>query len=213
MRSSIKLALLVVPVLFSQCGVNRQVQQAKTLSKSQYAVQSADSISIAGYDVQEFKDIRKLDDVNPLKYPRVAAGLLRKDVPFKASINLEITNPTNDIAAINQFDYRLLLAGNELATGVVQQRIEVPANGGKVIIPIPVNANAYGIITNSSTRNAFIDLVRNLAGSSQTSPSRITLKIRPTIMLGNKAVKYPGYIDIDKEVNRDLILSGKKTNP
>lgn len=213
MRSSIKLALLVVPVLFSQCGVNRQVQQAKTLSKSQYAVQSADSISIAGYDVQEFKDIRKLDDVNPLKYPRVAAGLLRKDVPFKASINLEITNPTNDIAAINQFDYRLLLAGNELATGVVQQRIEVPANGGKVIVPIPVNANAYGIITNSSTRNAFIDLVRNLAGSSQTSPSRITLKIRPTIMLGNKAVKYPGYIDIDKEVNRDLILSGKKTNP
>lgn len=213
MRSSIKLALLAVPVLFSQCGVNRQVQQAKTLSKSQYAVQSADSISIAGYDIQEFKDIRKLDDVNPLKYPRVAAGLLRKDVPFKASINLEITNPTNDIAAINQFDYRLLLAGNELATGVVQQRIEVPANGGKVIVPIPVNANAYGIITNSSTRNAFIDLVRNLAGSSQTSPSRITLKIRPTIMLGNKAVKYPGYIDIDKEVNRDLILSGKKTNP
>ncbi|GAB3724781.1 hypothetical protein [Spirosoma lituiforme] len=213
MRSSIKLALLVVSVLFSQCGVNRQVQQAKTLSKSQYAVQSADSISIAGYDIQEFKDIRKLDDVNPLKYPRVAAGLLRKDVPFKASINLEITNPTNDIAAINQFDYRLLLAGNELATGVVQQRIEVPANGGKVIVPIPVNANAYGIITNSSTRNAFIDLVRNLAGSSQTSPSRITLKIRPTIMLGNKAVKYPGYIDIDKEVNRDLILSGKKTNP
>lgn len=213
MRSSIKLALLVVPVLFSQCGVNRQVQQAKTLSKSQYAVQSTDSISIAGYDVQEFKDIRKLDDVNPLKYPRVAAGLLRKDVPFKASINLEITNPTNDIAAINQFDYRLLLAGNELATGVVQQRIAVPANGGKVIVPIPVNANAYGIITNSSTRNAFIDLVRNLAGSSQTSPSRITLKIRPTIMLGNKAVKYPGYIDIDKEVNRDLILTGKKTNP
>lgn len=213
MRSPIKLALLVIPVLFSQCGVNRQVQQAKGLSKSRYTVQSADSVTIAGYDIQEFNDIRQLDDVNPLKYPRVAAGLLRKDVPFKANINLEIVNPTQDTAAINQFDYRLLLAGNELATGTVQQRVAVPPGGGKVVVAIPVNANAYGLVASSGTRKAFIDLIGNLAGSKQAEPSRITLKIKPTLMLGNKSVQYPGYIDIDKEVTRDMLLAPRRANP
>lgn len=202
-----------MPVLFSQCGINRQVQQAKMLGKSQYAVRSADSITIAGYDVEEFKDIRQLEDINPLKYPRIAAGLLSRNIPFRANINLEIVNPTNDVAAINQFDYRLLLAGNELATGTVQQRVEVPPGGGKVVVPIPVNANAYELVTNASTRNAFVDLVRNLAGSSQVPPSRVTLKIKPTLMLGNKQVKYPGYIDIDKEVTRDMLLTARKPNP
>ncbi|MEZ0607977.1 hypothetical protein ACAW74_05655 [Fibrella sp. WM1] len=213
MRLPIKLALLAMPVLFSQCGINRQVQQAKMLGKSQYAVRSADSITIAGYDVEEFKDIRQLEDINPLKYPRIAAGLLSRNIPFRANINLEIVNPTNDVAAINQFDYRLLLAGNELATGTVQQRVEVPPGGGKVVVPIPVNANAYELVTNASTRNAFVDLVRNLAGSSQVPPSRVTLKIKPTLMLGNKQVKYPGYIDIDKEVTRDMLLTARKPNP
>ncbi|MBO0949938.1 hypothetical protein [Fibrella forsythiae] len=213
MRSSIKLALLVAPLLFSQCGVNRQVQQAKMLGKSNYAVRSADNITVAGYDIQEFKDIRQLDEVNPLKYPRIAAGLLSKNIPFRANINLEVVNPTNDLAAINQFDYRLLLDGNELATGAVQQRIEIAPGGGKVLVPIPVNTNAYDLVTNSATRNAFVALVRNLAGSTQAISSRITLKIRPTLVIGNKQIKYPGYIDIDKEVTRDLLLTTQKPNP
>lgn len=214
MRPLIKLALLAaIPVLFSQCGINRQVQQGKALGKSRYAIHSADSITIAGYDIEEFKDIRQLDDINPLKYPRVAAGLLSRNVPFRAILNLEIVNPTNEVAAVNQFEYRLLLAGNELAAGTVQQRIEVPPGGGKVTVPVPVNANAYELVANSSTRNAFIDLVRNLAGSNQTPPSRITLKVKPTVMLGNRAVKYPGYIDIEKEVTRYMLLTARKPNP
>jgi hypothetical protein len=213
MRHPIKLALLIIPVLLTQCGINRQVQQAKGLSKSRYAVQSADSVTIAGYDIQEFKDIKQLDDVNPLKYPRVAAALLRKDVPFKANINLEIVNPTNDTAAINQFEYRLLLAGNELATGTVERRVAVPPGGGKVLVAIPVNANAYSLIANLGTRKAFADLIGNLAGSKQTDPSRVTLKIKPTLMLGNKSVQYPGYIDIDKEITRDMLLAPRPSNP
>lgn len=213
MRSPINLALLIIPVLFSQCGINRQVQQAKGLSKSRYAVRSADSITIAGYAIQAFRDIRQLDDVNPLKYPAVAAGLLRKDIPFKANINLEIVNPTSDTAAINRFEYRLLVAGNELATGTVERRVVVPPGGGKSLVAIPVNANAYGLIANSGTRKAFIDLIGHLAGSKQTEPSRITLKIRPTLMLGNKSVQYPGFIDIDKEVTRDLLLAPRTPNP
>ena len=213
MRSIVKSALLAIPVLLFQCGINRQVQQAKVLSKSQYSIRSADSITVAGYDIQEFKDIRQLDEINPINYPRIATGLLGKDIPFKATINLEIVNPTTDLAAINQFDYRLLLAGNELATGTVDRRVEVPPNKGKVLVPIPINTNAYGLIASPATRNAFVNLIRNLAGSRQATPSRVTLKIKPTLMLGTKQVTYPGYIDIDKDVTRDMLLTTRKPNP
>lgn len=213
MRHIITAILLVTaPLLFTQCGINRQVQQAKGLSKSKYAIRSADNMTIAGYDIREFKDMRGLEDVNPLNYPRIAAGLVSHDVPFQTNLNVEITNPTNEVAAINQFDYKLLLAGNELASGTVNQRVEVPA-GGKTIVPIPVNANAYGLLSSSSTRNAFVNLVRSLAGSDQVSPSRVTLKIRPTLMLGNKEVKYPGYTDIDKEITRDMLSPNNKPAP
>ena len=210
MRPILKLALLATPLLLTQCGINKQVQQAKVLSKCKYAIGSADSATIARYDIQEFKEIKQLDEINPLKYPRIATGLVARDVPFRANINLEIVNPTNDLAAINKFEYRLLLSGNELATGVVERRIEVPPGGGKVTVPIPVNANAYNLVANSSTRNAFIDMVRSLAGSSQASKSQITLKIKPTLMLGDKQITYPGYIDIDKDVSRELLLNSQK---
>lgn len=84
------------------------------------------------------------------------AGLLKREVSFNALINLEITNPTNEVAAINQFEYRLLLAGSELATGLINQRVEVPANEGKLIAPILINTNAYGLISSSATRIAFV---------------------------------------------------------
>ncbi|RYY28022.1 MAG: M28 family peptidase, partial [Chitinophagaceae bacterium] len=51
------------------------------------------------YDIQAFKDIRQLDDINPLKYPGVAAGLVRKDIPFKA--NITMSNFSGKIKARN----------------------------------------------------------------------------------------------------------------
>ncbi|UHG93816.1 hypothetical protein [Spirosoma oryzicola] len=206
MRLFIKLALLAVPLLYTQCGINRQVQQAKGLGKSRYAVHSADNVTLAGYEVSEFKEINRLEDLNPVNYPRLAAGLLSKDIPFKADINLEIVNPTRDTAAINQFEYRLLLSGNELATGTVDQRVVVPPGGGKTLVPIPVNTNVYGLMASRSSRKSFVDLIRNLAGSQRSSPSRITLKIKPTFLVGNKQIKYPGYIDIDKDISKDMLL-------
>lgn len=206
MRHVVKLALLAIPLLLSHCGINRQVQQAKGLSKGKYTLRSADSVTLAGYDIRSFNDIKGLDDVNPLRYPNIAAGLLRKEVPFRATLNLEIVNPTDEVAAINAFDYRLRLVGSELATGTVNQRVEVPPHGGKVLVAVPVNTNAYGLVANADTRNAFVDLVRNLAGSNQVAPARVTLQIRPTLFVGNKEIKYPGYIDIEKEVTRDLLI-------
>ncbi len=203
MKKGIVGLLVALPLLFSQCGVNKQIGQAKALGDCRYTIGSADSVYLAGTDVRQF---RRLEDLNPARFPRLAAGLLTRNVPLDARINLDITNPTNKLAAINQLEYRILLAGQELFTGFLNQRIEVQPGGGRTRVPVRINANAYQLFTDPKTRDAFTQLVQNLGGAANTQPSKLTIKIKPTLTLGNKAINYPGYITIDQEVTNKILM-------
>lgn len=203
MKKVLVLAVLALPLLFSRCGVNKQISQAKALGDCRYAIASADSVYLAGVDVRQF---RKIEDINPTKYPRLATGLLTRNVPLDARINLDITNPTNKLAGINQLEYRILLAGQELFTGFLNQRIEVQPGGGKTRVPVRLNANAYQLFTDPKTRDAFTQLVQNFSGATDTQPSKLTIRIKPTLDLGGKQVNYPGYITINQDVTNKILL-------
>lgn len=203
MKKGLIIALLALPLLFSRCSVNKQISQAKALGECRYSIGSADSVYLAGVDVRQF---RKLEDINPARYPRLATGLLTRNVPLDARINLDITNPTNKLAGINQLEYRILLAGQELFTGFLNQRIEVQPGGGKTRVPVRLNANAYQLFTDPKTRDAFTQLVQNLSGMANTQPSKLTIRIKPTLDLGGKQVNYPGYITIDQDVTNKILM-------
>ena len=208
MKKIVLFVLLALPAIFYQCGVSRQVGEAKALGDCKYNIISADSMLVAGYDVREFRNMRRLEDFNPIKYPRLAAGLLTRNIPFGAKINLEITNPTAKLAALNQLEYRVLLAGKELAQGFINQRVEVPSAGGKTIVPVRLKTNAYELLTDPATRDAFANVLRNLSGDQSSSPTKVTIKIKPTIDMFNKAVNYPGYITIEQELTGKMLIGG-----
>lgn len=208
MKKILLVALLALPALFYQCGVSRQIGEAKALGDCKYNVLSADSMFVAGYDVREFRSISKLEDINPLKYPRLAAGLLARTIPFSARVNLEVMNPTNKLAALNQLEYKVLLSGKEFANGFINQRIEVSPAGGRTVVPVRLQTNAYELLTDPATREAFTNLFRNLSGDQTTAPSKVTIKIKPTLDLFNKAVNYPGYITIEQDLTGKMLLNG-----
>ncbi len=204
-----KLALFLTAatgLFFTHCGVNRQITEAKTLGDCTYAISSADSIYLAGIDVRQLRDLSGPTDL--IKYPQLGLALLRKNVPLDVRINLGITNPTNRLAGLNQLEYRVLLKGNELANGFLNQRIEVAPGGGRTTVPIRLSTNAYQLITDEKTRDSFVDLVRNLAGAQDAKATRVTIKIKPTLALGNKQINYPGYITIDQDVTNKILLGG-----
>ena len=203
MKKELIITLLALPLLFSRCGVNKQISQAKALGDCRYSIASADSVYLAGVDVRQF---RKLEDINPARYPRLAAGLLTRNVPLDARINLDIINPTNKLAGINQLEYRILLAGQELFTGFLNQRIEVQPGGGKTRVPVRLNANAYQLMTDPKTRDAFGELVQNFSGAAGAKPSKLTIRIKPTLDLGGKQINYPGYITIDQDVTNKILM-------
>ncbi|GAB4010547.1 hypothetical protein EXU85_07495 [Spirosoma sp. KCTC 42546] len=203
MKKALVLIVAALPLLFSQCSVNNQISQAKTLGDCRYTIASADSIYLAGIDVRK---LRKVEDINPAQYPRLATGLLTRNVPLDARLNIDITNPTNKVAGINQLEYKILLAGQELFNGFLNQRIEVQPGGGRTRVPVRLNTNAYQLLTDSKTRDAFTQLVQNLSGASGTQPSKLTIKIKPTLDLLGKQVNYPGYITIDQDVTNKILL-------
>lgn len=179
--------------------MNKQVEQAKALGKCRFELVSADSIYLAGINMNQFRD---QNNINLGSLPRLAMGFISKSIPLDARLVLKITNPSAGTAAINQFEYKILLRNSEVFTGYVNHRVEVAPVGGTTRVPIVISTNAYHLITDDQTREAFTDLIQNLSGAKNSRKSVITIKIKPTLDLGNKEIKYPGYITFEKEIGR-----------
>jgi hypothetical protein len=179
------------------CGVNKQAQQIKALERCTYRVVSATNLSVAGTDV---KRLINNQDLNLGSLPALAFGLLRKDVPLRATLNLEINNPAGNLAAINQFEYKILINNQELVDGFVDRQVNIAA-GQSVVVPVAVNVNVYQFISNARVMSEISDF---LHGGDRKG--LVTLKIRPSIMVGGALIKYPGYISIDKEFSSKVLL-------
>lgn len=192
---------LILAIFISSCGINKQAQQIKALEKCNYKFLSADNITIAGTDV---KKLVNGSTINLSNAPALAFAYLRKDIPLKATVNLEISNPSNTLAAINNFEYIILVNQQQIAAGLVDQRISIDA-GQTTNVPMQLNTNIYQLLTDGKTLQDVTDFL-SAANSGKEKKGLVTLKIKPSIMVGNGLVKYPGYITIDKEVSSKILL-------
>ncbi|RZL49583.1 MAG: hypothetical protein EOP00_06750 [Pedobacter sp.] len=191
--------LLVIGL--GSCSVNKQAQQIKALEKCDYKLINASNITVAGTDVQK---IVKGSNIDLSSLPSLALGYLRKDIPLRANLNLEISNPSTTQAAINNFDYIILINKQEIANGTVDQRVSIDA-GQTTRVPVQLNANIYKFLADGNVLSDITDFVKAANGGAEKK-GMVTLKIRPSIMVGNGLVKYPGYITIDKEVSSKILL-------
>ncbi len=191
-----------VAISFAGCGLNKQAKQIEALEKCSYEINSADSVFIAGRDVTQMIRNKSLSLNN---VPELALALFRKNIPLKAKVNLTINNPTANEAAINQFEYIVLIKGQELANGFVNQRVLIEP-GGSTTVPVRVNSNIYSFLSNGKTMDEIIEFLRGGESGASEKKGIVTIKIKPTIEVGNKLVQYPGYISIDKELSSKILF-------
>lgn len=193
--------LLLSTLIITSCGINKQAQQIKALEQCEYKFINATTVTVAGTDIKKIIDQQS---INIAGLPALALGLLRQDVPLKATLNVEITNPSTNLAAINNFDYIILINKEEIANGVVDQLVQIEP-GQKIQVPVQLNANIYRFLSNGKTLE---EISKFLSGTSKgvTEVGLVTIKIKPSIMVGKELVKYPGFITIDKEVSNKILL-------
>ncbi len=199
MNRIIILCLLVFGI--SSCSINKQAQQIKALEQCEYKLNDINQITIAGTDLKRLVTDQSIDLVN---LPALALGFLRQDIPLKANLKLEITNPSNSLAAINNFDYIILINKQELVNGTVDQRISIEP-GQTTSVPLLLNSNIYQFLSNQKILDEVTKFLTSPKNGTETK-GMVTIKIKPSIMVGGGLVKYPGYITIDKEVSSKILL-------
>lgn len=200
MKRSLVVGFLAI--LLAGCGISKQTRQIKALEKCTYRIVSAEEVFVGGTNV---KQLFENQEINLGSLPGLAFSLLRKDVPLKARLNLEIKNPTGDEAAINQFEYKILINNAELAEGLVDQGVNV-GGGQTAVVPVNMVVNLYPFVTNSKVMGEINEFIKGGKNGGPEKKGILTLKIKPSIKVGNSLVKYPGFITIDKEVSSKILL-------
>jgi hypothetical protein len=188
MKSKITIAILLL--LMVSCA---QIAELTSLLNCEFRLSSATNIKMAGIDVQNIKSYTdlKLSDGAKL-ISAVASGTL----PLILTLNVEAKNPNAQKAALNKLDWILLIDNIEMTKGTTESRIEIPPNGTG-IFPIQATTDLAKVLTGQSAKS-IVNFGLNLAGIG-SRPTRITLKAKPTIMVGSSPIVYPGYINIKSE--------------
>ena len=193
MKNRITIIYLTIGIGFlTACGVNKQVNMLTALEKCKYEVVSADSVYLAGTDVARLAQNNTIDLTSA---PALAFAYLQRSLPFKATLNLSVKNPGTNVAGINQFQYILMLKDKELTTGTINQVIRVEP-GSSTVVPIKIATDIFPFVSTSANRKAVADFF----SSKEEKKAAFTLKIKPTLLLGNEKVQFPGYISLDKVV-------------
>lgn len=191
------LLICFIALTIAGCGVSGKISM---LESFRYDIKSADSVYLGGRDITQSIKTGVLD-LGSL--PELAVGLFRKNIPFRARINLGINNPGAGSIELNQFDYIISFKGQELANGTTARRIEINPNES-VTVPIMINSNIYSILSDRNTRDEIISLLGGTEDNRNNQKSIINIKIRPSFRVGKKLIKYPTYINIDKELSREI---------
>ena len=195
-----KISLCIIALFFFSCDITKQAQQIAALESCTYRLTKLQQVSLAGTDVQKLLNQQEL---SLSSLPGIALGLLRKDIPLRANLNLEITNPTAQLAAINQFEYKILVNNTELTEGIVNQNVSV-GQGQTVNVPVQMSTNIYGLLAGGNLLNDVMKATKS--GTSNDKIGVLTLKIKPSLMIGGTLVKYPGYITINKDISSKILF-------
>ncbi|HNS16746.1 MAG TPA: hypothetical protein PKH94_10465 [Bacteroidales bacterium] len=178
-------------LFFSSCGLFEQVGQMATLAKCDFRLKSVQQLTLAGVNIQEIKSI---SDLGLIDAGIITAALAGGQLPLNFTLNIEAKNPNDQLAAMNRLDWILFIDDIEMLQGVMSEKIQIPGNGGVSVIPLKMNMDLKKVLSGKSAET-IINFGFNLAGLGG-EPTRITVKAKPTIMVGSREIVYPGYISI-----------------
>jgi len=188
------LSITILLLAFTACDVLQQAGQIATLAKCEFRLKTVENISLAGVNIQR---IQHLSDVKLTDAAKITSAYAGQSFPLTFTLNVEARNPNAGTAAMQRLDWILYIDNIEMATGTNTQPISIPGNQGTAVLPLQVTTDLKKSLSGKSG-DAILNFGFNLAGAGNT-PTRITLKAKPTITVSGFQVSYPGYISVSQE--------------
>ena len=184
--------LLFITVLFiASCS---QIKEFTNLLTCDFRLASAENITLGGVNVQKLKSFSDLTMIDGAK---LLATVSSGSLPLNFTLNVQARNPNKEKAALSKLDWIAYIDNTQIATGTTTKRVEIAPNNGTGIFPLQISTDLVKLLSGQSGKN-IVNFGLNLVDAGNR-PTRITLKAKPTVMVGSYAVQYPGYITISKE--------------
>jgi hypothetical protein len=162
-------------------------------SRCEFRLESITRMQLADVSIQ---DEPSLGDLGIMDYAKITSAMATGVLPFSFDLNVQARNPNTGTAAMNKLDWILLIDGIEMSRGILNQRVEIPSSG-ITTFPVSMNFDLFKALSGKSG-DALLNFAFNLSGSGDR-PTRVTLKAKPTIYVGSRAIDYPGYISIRQD--------------
>jgi LEA14-like dessication related protein len=167
------------------------LKEISTLGKCEFRLATLEDPEMAGVDVSQ---IRSFTDLSLVDMGMISASFLKGALPLSYTLNVEVRNPNPAMAALNGLEYLAFIDDVEVASGQLDRRIEIPANGGVTTIPLRLSTDLMDIMKKDS-RQALVNFGLNLADAGNR-PTRVSIKVKPTILVGAIEINYPGYFTV-----------------
>jgi len=198
MRSAVLVAILCWISL--SCSALKDVQQAFTnLARCRFRVENVSSFTLVGIPLGGKTNFTVLDGA------RLMAAFSKNEFPASFTLSVSAVNPNDGTAGtrrasatLTSFAWTLILDNTTTITGNIASPITIPGTGEQTIIPLQMSLDLATFFKDKG-----YDSIVNLAlaiGGANRSPSRITLRAKPTIATDFGPITYPGEIEIvDRE--------------
>ena len=187
----IKILFLCLVILISSCDVLKDLNGMANFAKCDFRLNTVNNIRLAGVNVQQ---VKSLSDLNIIDVANITASLASNTLPLSLTLNVDVKNPNSQKAVMNAMAWILLIDNIEMTSGQMNQRIEVMPNNGIASMPLDLSVDLKKVLTGRSL-DAVKNFGLNLAGAGN-KPTRITLKVKPTIVISGISIVYPDYITV-----------------
>jgi hypothetical protein len=185
------IASFIVLLTITGCAI---LNELTALTRCEFRFHSAGDVRLSGIDVmskQSFSDFSFLDG------QALISNILKGTLPLAITANVEVRNPGPATAAVNRIEWIAFIDDIRVSEGVIADRVEVAANGGTAIVPIRIQTDIFEYIEGDNPRT-MLNFGLNLVDAGG-QPTRLSMQIKPTVLIGGQQVTYPGYFTIEKE--------------
>lgn len=185
--------LIIISVVFTFTAC-KQLKELANFAKCEFKIKNIENINLAGINVQQVKTI---NDINLADAAKLMVAVTQNSFPLQFNLNVDVKNPNPAQASLNKLDWILFIDDIQMVQGTSQNKIQIAPNGGIANYPLTFNFNLKDVLK-EKTGQSMINFGMNLAGAGN-QPSRVTLKAKPYVSIGNFQIPYPGYITIKNE--------------
>ncbi|KAA6301846.1 MAG: hypothetical protein EZS26_002009 [Candidatus Ordinivivax streblomastigis] len=179
-------------MLFS-CDVVQQLAGGYQLTQCKYEYNSISGISLNGITTQNLS--------NPLNLAKITTAFASPNgsFPLNFTLNLDVTNPGMQSAILNGLGYILEIDGHQMTTGSLSQKLQIDG-GQKTVLPINMTFDLKQVLSGESLES-IKNIALSFAGIGSAS-SDVTVKLQPSLLIGNKVLNTPTYIPVSFKLNK-----------